>query len=593
MSRKWKGLISLFLCLMLVISATTVAFAGNNKNGPKSNNSFNSAFNSKGFKDVKKDHWAYKDIMWMFERGIINGVGNNNFNPNGTVTRAEFAKMMVNTLDLKKYSPETPSFLDVDKKNWAYPYVEGAKAYLTGWRTASGDYYKPTQAAVREDMAVALVKALGYQNDTVDEKILNQFADAGSINTNLRKHVALAVKHGLMQGSNKNGQKVFSAQGNLTRAEAAVLLRRAFVEKEEKVTYDEDKVTYDDDKDEPAVYEKPVVSVAKENGTVVVRWNKINSSKLKGYKVVISKNDSTPSYPDNGYLYYITDVNKNYAVVDNSTAYNNGDFGSYLTKGEKYYFSVTALYEDRKVAGNVVQFRYDGAENPELYVMPIVSASEVNGSLVLNWNKIDSAKFKNYRVVASKSDSTPSYPENGYLLSISDSNKNYAVIDNKIAYKGGDFDGYFVKGEKYYFSVTAVYEDRTVVGNVIQVEYKGEDSQVLFPAPKVTAAYEDGKLLVKWDKINSDRLSEYRLVISANNPAPAYPANGFYDVAYSKDTTSVEIDGTKAYTSGDFAALTYGNEYYFSVTAVYDNNRYVQGNAVKILYLISSENAGE
>lgn len=593
MSRKWKGLISLLVCLALLMSSATVVFAGNNKNGPKSNNSFNSLFNSKGFKDVKEDHWAYKDIMWMFEKGIVNGIGNNSFNPNGTVTRAEFAKMMVNTLDLKKYSPETPSFLDVDKKNWAYPYVEGAKTYLTGWRTASGHYYKPSQAAVREDMAVALVNALGYQNETVDERNLNQFADAGQINPNLRKHVALAVKYGLMQGSDKNGQKTFNAQGNLTRAEAAVLLRRAFVEKEEKVTYDEDKVTYDDDKDEPAAYEKPVVSVAKENGTLVVRWNKIASSKLKGYKVVISKNDSTPSYPDNGYLYYITDSNKTYAVVDNSTAYNNGDFGGYLTKGDKYYFSVTALYDDKKVAGNVVQVQYDGTENPDLYVMPIVSASEVNGSLVLNWNKIDSAKFKNYRVVASKGDSTPSYPDNGYLLSISDSNKNYAVIDNKIAYTGGDFDGYLVKGEKYYFSITAVYEDRTVVGNVIQVQYNGEDSATLFPAPKVTAAYEDGKLLVKWDKINSDRLVEYRLVISEKNSAPAYPANGFYDAAYSKDTTSVEIDGAKAYTSGDFTALTYGTEYYFSVTAVYGNSKYVPGNAVKMLYLISPEDAGE
>ncbi|NLV35972.1 MAG: S-layer homology domain-containing protein, partial [Clostridiaceae bacterium] len=312
MSKKWKGLISLFVCLALMMSAATVVFARSNDNGLKGYNYLNSAFNSKGFKDVKENHWAYDAIMWMFEKGIINGVGNNNYNPNGTVTRAEFAKMMVNTLNLKKYYPDNPSFLDVDKKNWAYPYVEGAKNYLTGWKTTSGHYYKPSQAAVREDMAVALVNALGYQNETIDESNLSQFADAGSINVKLKRHVALAVKHGLMEGSNNNGQKVFNAQGSLTRAEAAVLLHRAFIGNEEKITYDEDKVTYDDDG-----YEKPLVSVAKENGTLVVRWNNIASSKLKGYKVVISKNDSTPSYPDNGYLYYITDANKTYAVIDN------------------------------------------------------------------------------------------------------------------------------------------------------------------------------------------------------------------------------------------------------------------------------------
>ena len=464
MSKKWKGLISLFVCLALMMSAATVVFAGSNDNGLKGYNYLNSAFNSKGFKDVKENHWAYDAIMWMFEKGIINGVGNNNYNPNGTVTRAEFAKMMVNTLNLKKYYPDNPSFLDVDKKNWAYPYVEGAKNYLTGWKTTSGHYYKPSQAAVREDMAVALVNALGYQNETIDESNLSQFADAGSINVKLKRHVALAVKHGLMEGSSNNGQKVFNAQGSLTRAEAAVLLHRAFIGNEEKITYDEDKVTYDDDG-----YEKPLVSVAKENGTLVVRWNNIASSKLKGYKVVISKNDSTPSYPDNGYLYYITDANKTYAVIDNSTAYNNGDFGSYLTNGQSYYFSVTALYDDKKVAGNVVQLKYAGTENPDSYDTPVVSSTVENGKLVLRWNKIDSSKFNGYKVVISKNDSTPSYPDNGYLYYITDANKTYAVIDNSTAYNGGDFGSYLTEGEMYYFSITALYNDRNVAGNVIQV----------------------------------------------------------------------------------------------------------------------------
>ncbi len=586
MKKKLKGLISLLLCMMLIISSSSAVFATKSQSGPKDIKSINSLFNSKGFKDVKENHWAYDAIMWMFENGIISGVGNDKFNPSGIVTRAEFAKMMINTLKLERYSPQTPSFLDVDKKNWAYSFVEGAKSYLTGWRTSSGDYFKPSQPAVREDMAVALVKALGFQNDTADESILNQFADAGGINKNLRKYVALAVKNGLMEGMDKNGQKIFSSQGNLTRAEAATLLRRAFINNEEKITYDEDKVTYD----ETGTYVKPVVSVAKENDTIVVRWNKIASDNLEGYKVVISRNNSTPSYPNDGYLYYITDRNKNYALINNSTAYTNGDFGKYLTEGEKYYFSVTALYKDKKVAGTAVQFEYNGAQNPEEYVLPVVTAAEENGKLVLRWNKIDSAKLKNYRVVASKGDSTPSYPDNGYLLSITDRNKNYAVIDNLTAYTGGDIGGYFVKGENYYFNITAVYEDRVIAGNTIQVQYNGEDSAVLFPAPKVTAAYEEGKLVVRWDKIDSARLAEYRVVISQNTQTPAYPANGFYDAALGKDITSVEIDGTKTYSGGDFAALTYGMEYNFSVTAVYDNGKYVAGNAVKILYLI---NAGE
>ena len=586
MAKKFKKLISILVCAMLLICASVPAFATKG-NGNSNNSKPNSMFNSKGFKDVKEDYWAYDNIMWMFQRNIIEGVGNGCFKPNGTVTRAEFAKMMVNTLDLQKYSPETPSFLDVKKNSWEYPYVESAKQYLTGFRTDAGDYFKPSQNAVREDMAVALVKALGYQNETPDESILNTFADAGKISPNLRKYVALSVEHGLIEGKTGSGQPVFDPQGNLTRAEAATLLYRAFQKNEEKVTYDEDKVTYDDDDDNGNEdYAKPVVSAAKENGTLVVRWNKIDSDKLKEYRVVISKDDSTPKYPEDGYLYSFTDKNRTYAVIDNSTAYNDGDFGNYLAKGEKYYFSVTAVYEDKVVAGNAVQFKYDGAENPENYVMPNVSASVENGKLVLRWDKIDSPNLKSYRVVASKNDSSPSYPDDGYLYSITDRNKNYAVIDNSTEYEDGDFGGWFVKGESYYFTVTAEYDDRTIDGNTVKYEYNGNDNPALFPAPAVSTAYEDGKLVVKWNKIDSEQLSGYRVVISQKNQAPAYPANGYYNTEYDKDTTSVEIDASKPYTDGDFEKLTYGNEYYVSVTAVYNSNKYVAGNAVKVLYLI-------
>ncbi len=696
MKKNLKGLISLFISIMLIFSFAVPSFAA--KNNSKNNKGSIISTIAKSFKDVKQGHWAYDYIMWMYENNIIDGVGNDSFNPNGTVTRAQFAKMMVNTLDLKLYSPDTPTFADVTKKAWEYQFVESSKNYLTYYKTTSGNYFRPSENAVREDMAVALVKALGYQNEAADESILSQFADANQITPSLKKYVALSVKYGLMTGDTKDGKLVFDSQGNLTRAQAATLLYRAFKINDEKVPYEEDKVPYEDnngdyvkplvsvttsdnklvvnwnkisssklagyavvvskndstpaypdngylyyitDKNQtsavidnstaysgtsdfgsyltkgqkyyisvtaiytdkliagntvhktypgnasPDPYIAPVVYTTVENGILVLRWSKIESDKLTGYKVVVSKNDSTPVYPDNGYLYNITDKNKTYAIIDNSTAYNGtSDFGSYLTKGEKYYISVTAVYTDKNVAGNVVQVQYNGVENPELYVMPVVKADVENGKLILRWNQINSANFVGYRVVASKNDSSPSYPENGYLYTITDRAKNYAIIDNSTAYTDGDFGGYFIKGDSYYFTVTAVYTDRSIVGNTIQRQYTGDDNPALFPAPVVSADYENNTLVVKWNKIESPQLVEYRVVISQNNANPAYPANGFYNTALDKNTTSVAIDVTKPYTSGDFTTLTYDNKYYFSVTAVYSNNKYVAGNAVEKVYLI-------
>ncbi|MGE5484829.1 MAG: hypothetical protein ACM3X4_07430 [Ignavibacteriales bacterium] len=100
------------------------------------------------------------------------------------------------------------------------------------------------------------------------------------------------------------------------------------------------------------------VSGAVDGDKVVLRWERIADSRFQRYKVVISKTDQRPVYPDSGYLYYITDRNVTSAVIDNEEPYKNRHFGKYLTPGSAYYFSVTALYSHAGVAGNVVQLTY-------------------------------------------------------------------------------------------------------------------------------------------------------------------------------------------------------------------------------------------
>lgn len=94
------------------------------------------------------------------------------------------------------------------------------------------------------------------------------------------------------------------------------------------------------------------------NDKLVLMWDKVSDSRLQGYKVVISESDSTPVYPDNGYLFYITDKNQTSAIIDNNNQYNSGDFGKYLTPGETYYFSITVLYSGGKVSSNTLKLIY-------------------------------------------------------------------------------------------------------------------------------------------------------------------------------------------------------------------------------------------
>ncbi|WP_292347654.1 MULTISPECIES: PKD domain-containing protein [unclassified Methanoregula] len=105
-------------------------------------------------------------------------------------------------------------------------------------------------------------------------------------------------------------------------------------------------------------YEIPQVTGTTENGMIRLDWDVIMNPCLQGYKVVISKNNPNPKYPDDGYMFWITDRNRNFSVVSSTDHYNGGDFGGYLRPGQTYYFSITAVYTDTKVAGNVVMQEY-------------------------------------------------------------------------------------------------------------------------------------------------------------------------------------------------------------------------------------------
>lgn len=194
------------------------------------------------FSDLPADHWAFASITAMVDRGILSGYPDGTFRPNNTISRAEFAKIMVLTLGLEPQSPPTPTFADVGADHWAYDVVEGARAYLTGFRDTATRvlYFEPSDVAVREDVAVAIVKARGLDSDLADRQLLDPFPDRDQISPALRDLVALAVEHGFMRGTDKG----FEPLKALTRAEACVLLYRILERDEAEAPAEREKVPF-------------------------------------------------------------------------------------------------------------------------------------------------------------------------------------------------------------------------------------------------------------------------------------------------------------------------------------------------------------
>lgn len=103
-----------------------------------------SSSSSGDFSDVGSDYWASAAIQSLVRAGVVNGYPDGSFRPEQSVSRAEFAKMIVTALDLSFVLVEYPSFQDVPGNHWALTYVETAlmndlmKGYPDGLFQPSG-----------------------------------------------------------------------------------------------------------------------------------------------------------------------------------------------------------------------------------------------------------------------------------------------------------------------------------------------------------------------------------------------------------------------------------------------------------------------
>lgn len=428
------------------------------------------------FTDVGTDHYAYEAVKTMKELGIINGYPDGSFKPQETVSRVEFATMMVKTLNLYVYDKAQSSFNDMGSSAWAIPYVEAAKPYLTGYKTSTGISFKPDAPSVREDMAVALVKALKKEAD--NQVDLASYADKDQVSSNLRDYVSAAINKNIMVGEVVEGKKYFYPQRSLTRAEAAQLLMNVI--NEEKITFDDkaEKVVIGDSntgtkEESTGIYKVSNIAVKNNgNGKITLTWDKNDDTRLLGYKVVASKSNQNPMYPNDGYYKYITDRSQNYVTITVGDSYNNGDIGKFES-GVPYYFSITTLYKDKTVPGSTTNVTFSplsdtsgtDAENM------VLKAEKTNDGLLLTWTKSTNSGFTGYKVVASKKDSTPKYPDNGYFAYITSKDQNSILIKSRDTYKSGDFD-FFEEDEDYYFSITYLNKNGNISSNTVKTEIK-------------------------------------------------------------------------------------------------------------------------
>lgn len=106
------------------------------------------------FKDVTAKHAYYTAIQTLYTAGVLDG-SNGYFNPEGTLRRAQMAKILVNVFQLQQNGP-AQSFKDVKPTNWYAPYVEILAS--NGITSGADGYFMPNKHVTRAHFAAFITR---------------------------------------------------------------------------------------------------------------------------------------------------------------------------------------------------------------------------------------------------------------------------------------------------------------------------------------------------------------------------------------------------------------------------------------------------
>ncbi|MCJ7856829.1 S-layer homology domain-containing protein [Lachnospiraceae bacterium NSJ-143] len=178
-----------------------------------------SAFGAE-YSDVSSSHWAYGQIQKASEEGFMSGMEKDVFGLGQSVTKAQFVSMVTRLFGWDEIDYQFSSINDNQNSSaWYHSAVETAAYH--GAIENSG-YFNPDSFITREEMAVILIKALGYDSLVSDsEKAAFPFTDV----TENRGYIDLAYNFGIISGKSQN---IFDPKGKASREEAAAMMVRCF-----------------------------------------------------------------------------------------------------------------------------------------------------------------------------------------------------------------------------------------------------------------------------------------------------------------------------------------------------------------------------
>lgn len=169
------------------------------------------------FNDVSYKYWAYEDINFISEHGVIKGYSGGNFIPGAIITRKDASIMLTRALDLthRDFKPKTVKDLQPNSPG----YNEVSIAIERGWLTLNNGKFQPNAPLTRDEMSRMLAIAYSYEG-----KQTSEFSDVPVAST-YYPYIDAIDMYGVTTGYNDG---TFRPKEKVTRAQFSAFITRVY-----------------------------------------------------------------------------------------------------------------------------------------------------------------------------------------------------------------------------------------------------------------------------------------------------------------------------------------------------------------------------
>lgn len=196
------------------------------------------------FTDVTPDDWWYDGVMYSFDAGYVNGLGNGTFGPEYRLPLYELARLLyqinpnvstdgidlpfLKNLDSTTYEGK----IMLNNKNLQDAMKAAVAAGYLSWKDGNTEDFNPTATVSRQEAIADILKACAQGKNvnlnlsSVNTAVLDRFTDVSGLSTEQEQYLAYAVSHGMVNGTNPT---TLNPNGDITRAEAGVLVYRTLL----------------------------------------------------------------------------------------------------------------------------------------------------------------------------------------------------------------------------------------------------------------------------------------------------------------------------------------------------------------------------